>query len=77
MEKWLAIFDECNGVSTDSRQIQKDCMYIALKGDHFDGNSFAQNAIEGGARFAIVDDEAVANGVNIHFVPNGLLFLQE
>ena len=77
MEKWLAIFDECNGVSTDSRQIHKDCMYIALKGDHFDGNRFAQNAIDSGARYAIVDDEAFANGVNIHFVPNGLLFLQE
>ncbi len=76
MEKWLAIFDKCSGVSTDSRQIQKDCMYVALKGDHFDGNRFAQNAIESGARFAIVDDETVANGENIHYVPNGLHFLQ-
>ena len=76
MEKWLALFDACNGVSTDSRQIKEGCLYIALKGENFDGNLFAEKAIESGARFAIVDDETVANGENIHYVPNGLHFLQ-
>lgn len=77
MEKWLALFDTCSGVSTDSRQIQEGCLYIALKGENFDGNLFAQKAIAEGARYAIVDNPELANEVNIFCVPNGLLFLQQ
>lgn len=77
MEKWLAIFDACNGVSTDSRQIQKDCLYVALKGANFDANHFAQQAINAGARYAIVDNAQFANEKNIFFVGNSLDFLQQ
>jgi UDP-N-acetylmuramoyl-tripeptide--D-alanyl-D-alanine ligase len=77
MEKWLALFDTCNGVSTDSRQIQEGCLYIALKGDNFDGNLFAEKAITQGARYAIVDNPEFANEENIFSVPNGLYFLQQ
>lgn len=77
MEKWLAIFDACNGVSTDSRQIQKDCLYVALKGANFDANHFAQQAINSGARYAIVDNAQFANEKNIFFVGNSLDFLQQ
>lgn len=77
MEKWLSLLDACSGVSTDSRQIQKDCLYIALKGDHFDGNQYAEQAIAAGAKYAIVDNAALANDKQIFFVPNGLAFLQE
>jgi UDP-N-acetylmuramoyl-tripeptide--D-alanyl-D-alanine ligase len=77
MEKWLSLLDACSGVSTDSRQIQKDCLYIALKGDNFDGNQYAEQAIASGAKYAIVDNAALANKANIFFVPNGLAFLQE
>jgi UDP-N-acetylmuramoyl-tripeptide--D-alanyl-D-alanine ligase len=77
MEKWLAIFDACSGVSTDSRNIQKDCLYVALKGANFDGNQFATAAIQSGAKFAIVDEAAYANETTIFYVPNGLHFLQQ
>ena len=77
MEKWLAIFDACSGVSTDSRNIQKDCLYVALKGANFDGNQFAAAAIQSGAKFAIVDEAAYANETTIFYVPNGLHFLQQ
>jgi UDP-N-acetylmuramoyl-tripeptide--D-alanyl-D-alanine ligase len=77
MEKWLALFDACNGVSTDSRQIRVGCLYIALKGENFDGNLFAEKAIAEGARYAIVDNAQLANEENIFYVPNGLLFLQQ
>lgn len=77
MEKWLALFDACNGVSTDSRQIQEGCLYIALKGENFDGNLFAKEAIAEGARYAIVDNPQFANEENIFSVANGLLFLQQ
>lgn len=77
MEKWLSLLDACSGVSTDSRQIQKDCLYIALKGDNFDGNQYAEQAIASGAKYAIVNDAALANDEHFFFVPNGLAFLQE
>lgn len=77
MEKWLSLLDACSGVSTDSRQIQKDCLYIALKGENFDGNQYAEQAVAAGAKYAIVDNAALANNEQIFFVPNGLAFLQE
>ncbi len=43
-------------VCTDTRQITKGCLFFALKGDNFDGNTFAQNAIEKGAAFCVIDD---------------------
>ena len=77
MEKWLALFDACSGVNTDSRQIQEGCLYIALKGEKFDGNLFAEKAIAQGARFAIVDNPEFANEENIFYVSDGLHFLQQ
>ena len=77
MEKWLSIFDACSGVSTDSRNIQKDVLYIALKGANFDGNQYAQQAIDNGAKYAVVDNPKLANGTNIFAVTDGLTFLQD
>ena len=76
MIKWLEILDACSAVSTDTRQITKDCLYISLKGANFNGNNFAQQAIELGAKYAIVDQKEFANEQNIFHVEDGLLFLQ-
>ncbi|CAN5657902.1 UDP-N-acetylmuramoyl-tripeptide--D-alanyl-D-alanine ligase [soil metagenome] len=53
-------FQECSGVSTDTRRITPDCLFVALKGDTFDGNQFAGQALASGARYVLVDDAAVA-----------------
>jgi UDP-N-acetylmuramoyl-tripeptide--D-alanyl-D-alanine ligase len=53
-------FLECTGVSTDTRRITPDCLFVALKGPSFDGNQFAEQALAAGARYALVDDPAVA-----------------
>ncbi len=53
-------FRETTGVSTDTRRITPDCLFVALRGDTFDGNTFAHQALEAGARYAIVDDPGVA-----------------
>ena len=72
------LFYKCNqSVSTDSRKIENGCLYIALKGENFDGNDFAHQAIEKGARYAIVDKKEVANNTSVFFVENGLVFLQQ
>lgn len=50
------IYQEFPTVCTDTRQISKDCLFFALKGDNFNGNSFADQALEAGAKYVIIDD---------------------
>lgn len=49
------LFAECSGVSTDSRLIKEGSLFFALKGESFDGNMFAEQAIEKGAKYAVID----------------------
>lgn len=51
------IFIESTGVTTDSRNITAGSIFFALKGDTFDGNSFAMSALEAGAAYAVVDSQ--------------------
>ncbi|WNJ15990.1 UDP-N-acetylmuramoyl-tripeptide--D-alanyl-D-alanine ligase [Pontibacter sp. G13] len=75
----LALFHEHPAVSTDTRKIQAGDLYVALKGARFDGNQYAQNALETGASFAIVDDASVIpeNDDRYILVENGLKALQD
>jgi UDP-N-acetylmuramoyl-tripeptide--D-alanyl-D-alanine ligase len=50
-------FLQSSGISTDSRKITKGSLFFALKGENFDGNRFAIQALEKGAALAVVDDE--------------------
>ena len=53
------------GVSTDSRTIRAGQMFIALRGENFDGHKFIADAIKGGAPIVIVEDEiGVAKGTD-------------
>ena len=63
-------------VDTDTRNIRKGSIFFALKGDNFNGNIFAQQALENGARFSIVDEEAYAKGEQIILVEDVLSTLQ-
>ncbi len=49
---------QSSGVETDTRKNLQNKIFFALKGDSFDGNSFASNAIENGAILAIIDNPA-------------------
>ena len=46
-------------ITTDSRNCPKDSIFLALKGASFNGNLFAEQAIEKGCAYAIVDDQEV------------------
>ncbi len=71
-------FGECTGVSTDTRRITPDCLFVALKGASFDGNQFAEQALASGARYALVDDPTVAaRAGNCLLVPDSLTALQD
>ncbi len=51
------LFLEYPNICTDSRKITKNCLFFALKGPNFNGNAFAQEAIQKGAAYAIIDEE--------------------
>ena len=51
-----SLFLECTSVSTDTRKIEKDCFFVALKGENFDANTFAKEALEKGAKYVVTDN---------------------
>ena len=51
------IFTQCTGITTDSRKVDKGSIFFALKGENFDGNKFALQALKDGAAYAVVDSE--------------------
>jgi len=69
-------FLACKGVSTDTRQITEDCLFVALRGDKFDGNQYAKDALEKGAKYAIVDNSDFAVDNRYLLVDNSLESLQ-
>lgn len=50
------LFLESNGVCTDTRKITKNCLFFALRGDNFNGNTFAEEALKKGASNVVIDD---------------------
>ena len=65
------------GISTDSREIYKDDLFIAIKGNDFDGNNFIREASEFGASAALVS--TISNVIKIQQIkvksPVDTLFL--
>ncbi|MDG1393733.1 MAG: UDP-N-acetylmuramoyl-tripeptide--D-alanyl-D-alanine ligase [Flavobacteriaceae bacterium] len=50
------LFLECSVASTDTRHIQQNSLFFALKGPNFNGNSFVHQALESGAKYAVIDE---------------------
>ena len=69
-------FKESSSVSTDTRLINKGSIFFALKGENFDGNKFAEEAIKNGASYAVIDDQSLNNPKFIK-VKNVLKSLQD
>jgi len=63
-------------VCTDSRKVQQGDLFFALKGPSFNGNQFAQDALQKGAAYVIVDEE-VATDNQIFLVDDVLTALQQ
>ena len=49
-------FLECSEVSTDTRKIEKNSIFFALKGENFDANTFTEEAIKKGAKYIVIDN---------------------
>lgn len=59
IDKLYELFCECGGsFTTDSRTIKGGELFFALKGENFDGNAYAEKALEAGAAYAVVGEDA-------------------
>lgn len=64
-------------LSKDTRAIDKGCIYLALKGESFDGNKFAKEALDKGAAYVLIDDPQYAINDKYLLVIDVLKSLQE
>lgn len=65
-------------VTTDSRKVTPGCIFVALKGEHFDGNQFVDQALADGAAYVIADNpQSTIHHPQILQVENSVLALQD
>ena len=57
IEEIYQCYLQCSKVNTDTRKTEDNSLFIALKGENFDANAFAQEALNKGALFVIIDDK--------------------
>ena len=55
-------------ITTDSRDVPKDSIFFALKGENFDGNAYAKAALEKGAAYAVIDEPEYNEPDNDRFI---------
>ena len=78
IEEIYQCYLQCTSVNTDTRKIENNSLFIALKGENFDANTFAEEAISKGALFVIIDDKKYyTNKDKMILVANSLQTLQE
>ena len=71
------LFLKCKSVSIDTRKIESNSFFVAIKGERFDANTFAKEALEKGASYVIIDNEAYYIDHRTILVENSLIALQE
>ena len=71
------IFTKYPTISTDTRRIEKDSIFFALKGENFNGNSYASTALENGAAYSVIDEAVYKIDDRYILVDNVLSALQE
>jgi len=76
IEKLYEIFKESNKISTDTRQILPGSVFFALRGDKFNANEFAAQALDKGARGVVIDDPAFQINDRCWLVDDSLKALQ-
>jgi UDP-N-acetylmuramoyl-tripeptide--D-alanyl-D-alanine ligase len=54
-------FEEVTNVTIDSRNVKKKSLYVAIKGERFDGHNFVKSAIKNGASAVVVNKKKLAD----------------
>ena len=71
------LFLKCKSVSIDTRKIEPNSLFVAIKGERFDANTFAEEALEKGASYVIIDNGAYYIDQRTILVDDSLVALQE
>lgn len=77
IEELYKLFEINPFVSTDTRDIKKGCLFFALKGDNFNGNKFAAQALAQGASSVVIDEAEYKINEQCILVQDVLETLQE
>ncbi len=54
-------FKQSTGITTDTRQCKEGMMFVALRGENFDGNRYAESALEQGCSYVVIDNAEYAD----------------
>lgn len=77
IETLYSAYLKTSGVSIDSRKLIKGSLFFGLKGPNFNGNKFAQSALDNGAKYVVVDNEKyVRKNDKVFLVKDTLMALQ-
>ena len=71
------LFLKCSSISIDTRKIGVKSFFVAIKGDNFDANTFAKEALDKGASYVLIDNENYFIDERTILVENSLVALQE
>lgn len=71
------IYKQYPNITTDTRKIEKDSIFFALKGTNFNGNAFAEKALEMGAKYVVIDEDIYQKGAGYILVEDVLKTLQQ
>jgi UDP-N-acetylmuramoyl-tripeptide--D-alanyl-D-alanine ligase len=76
-EELYSYFLKAGKISTDTRQITPGSLFFALRGDKFNANEFAAQALEKGASYCVLDDARYATDARCLLVKDVLIALQD
>jgi len=77
IENLYRIFQKHPVITTDSRKVSPESIFFALKGENFNGNKFADNALQEGAAYVVVDEPASGKDDRYLLTDDVLSTLQE
>ncbi|MEO1628391.1 MAG: Mur ligase family protein, partial [Bacteroidota bacterium] len=77
LEELYALYRSCSSVTIDSRKIEENCLFVAIRGERFDGNEYAAEALNKGAAYAIVDRAEHCTDPRMRCVEDSLKTLQQ
>lgn len=72
-----SLFLKCTSVSIDTRKIEPNSLFVAIKGDRFDANTFAVEALQKGASYVIIDNKEYFIDERTILVEDSLAALQK
>lgn len=77
IEQLYSLFLKHSQVCTDTRALIPGSIFFALKGENFNGNRFAEQALAAGCAYAVIDEEEYKKDDRFLLVPDVLATLQD